>query len=306
MLQEKAITTNYYGSNKNKELLMETSWRNIVRPAVANEASLQRILYRSIKKRYKSASIVVRDAGTANAISFVSRQLFDNSVFDPLMKMYYDVAMYYARRTYFDAMNRAKSQHVGLRVPIEWKSTSRFNTIWRSALQSFLQMHGARFVSEINETTRKDLLAILQRGQSANISERQIAQFLVSSGIPMTRASRIARTETTRALNAGILLGGATLPFEMSKEWITAEDERVRGKPFSHTQLHGTIIPLSQSFNNGEDIRFPGDPLASAENVINCRCVLSMLPNLDSSGRPIYRPSSPLDTDILMRLTDLM
>ena len=115
----------------------------------------------------------------------------------------------------------------------------------------------------------------------------------------LTRAERIARTETTRALNAGILLAAASVPFEVRKEWITAEDERVRGRPFSHVVLHGRSLPIDLSFNNGENIRFPGDPNASASNVINCRCVLNIIPSRDQFGRPIPRQVNASDMDIL-------
>ena len=221
------------------------------------------------------------------------------------MKMYMDVSIYYAKRTYRELLNRQESTTKGLKMPPEWKTITRFEPIWRDAINTFLRQHGVTFVGDINETTRKDLLRILSNAANANAKEAEVVSLLVKSSIPLIRATRIARTEVTRALNAGILLAAATVPFETYKEWLTAEDEKVRGRPFSHIALHGTVLPLSQPFRNGEDIRFPGDPLASAENVINCRCVLNILPNLDPLGRPVMREQNILDTDILFRLTDL-
>ncbi len=298
------ITKNYY-QGTNKQLMQKMAWREQIRPSVRHETVLYDAMHKAISKRFKYVSDIVRMQGVSMAMASTSRLLYDDKIFEPLMKMYRDVAMFYAKRTYKEVVNRDYTTNKSVRLPYEWKSINRFIPVWESAIDTFLRQHAVTFVGDINETTRKDLLKILSNSASANIKEEEIIRTLLKSNIPSIRAMRIARTEVTRALNAGILLAGAALPFEVYKEWNTAEDERVRDKPFSHTRLHGTVLPLNVAFNNGEEIRFPGDPLASADNVINCRCTLNLLPNLDNLGRPIVRERSILDTDILFRLTDL-
>jgi hypothetical protein len=58
-------------------------------------------------------------------------------------------------------------------------------------------------------------------------------------------------------------------------EWLTAMDERVRGKdaPFPHDILHNQTVKIGEYYNNGESIRYPQDTSASPSNIINCRCV---------------------------------
>jgi len=304
MLRERLITKSYYYGT-DKQMLQKISWREQIRASVGNESILIQAMHKAIGKRFRNTADIVRDRGISVAIASTSRLLYDDSIFEPLMKMYMDVSLYYAKRTYRELLSRQESTNKGLKMPPEWKTITRFQPIWEDAINTFLRQHGVTFVGDINETTRKDLLKILGNAASANMKEGQVITALLNSKIPMTRATRIARTEVTRALNAGILLAAATVPFETYKEWITAEDERVRSNPFSHVTLHGTVLPLNQPFRNGEEIRFPGDPLASADNVINCRCVLNILPNLDVLGRPIMREQNILDTDILFRLTDL-
>lgn len=297
------IKSYYIGTDR--QMMQKLAWREQIRASVGHESTLYNKMLSAISKRFRATADIVRMQGISMAAASTSRLLYDESIFEPLMKMYMDVAMYYAKRTYRELINRNESTSKGLKMPMEWKTISRFEPIWRSAINTFLQQHGVTFVGDINETTRKDLLKILNNAASANQKEAEVVALLQKSNIPSVRAARIARTEVTRALNAGILLAGAALPFEVYKEWLTAEDERVRSNPFSHSALHGTVLPLNVSFNNGEDIRFPGDPLASADNVINCRCTLNLLPNLDPLGRPIMREENILDTDILYRLTDL-
>jgi uncharacterized UPF0146 family protein len=300
----RSITKSYY-LDSDKQMIQKINWREQIRASVGHEAKLMESMNIAISKRFRNTADIVRDRGISVAIASTSRLLYDDSIFEPLMKMYMDVSIYYAKRTYRELLNRQESTTKGLKMPTEWKTITRFEPIWRDAINTFLRQHGVTFVGDINETTRKDLLRILSNAANANAKESEVVSLLVKSSIPLIRATRIARTEVTRALNAGILLAAATVPFETYKEWLTAEDEKVRGRPFSHLALHGTVLPLNQPFRNGEDIRFPGDPLASAENVINCRCVLNILPNLDPLGRPIMREQNILDTDILFRLTDL-
>lgn len=306
IVPEKAIIKSYYENERIRKAQADMAWRGTIRPSVAQEGFLRDKLERSIKKRYRAAADAIKERGVSAAYAFLSRLLYDDSVFQPIMKMYMDVGLAYARRQYNMSLADIHGMNKSFYMPSEWKSAKRFEQIWRDSLETFLRQHGVKFVSDINETTRQDILKVIAKGQSANMAEAEIATLLRKSNIPLVRASRIARTEVTRALNAGILLGAAALPFEVSKEWITAEDEKVRDKPFSHTLLHGTILPLNVPFNNGEPLRFPGDPKGSAGNVINCRCVLAILPNLDSGNRPIYRGETTMDTDILFRLTELL
>ena len=51
------------------------------------------------------------------------------------------------------------------------------------------------------------------------------------------------------------------------KQWDAAMDKRTRD---SHARVDGEIRELDEKFSNG--LRFPGDPLGSAAEVVNCRC----------------------------------
>jgi hypothetical protein len=56
----------------------------------------------------------------------------------------------------------------------------------------------------------------------------------------------------------------------LKKQWITAEDERVRGP---HKEAHLQIRDIGELFEvGGESLMMPRDPAGSPENVINCRC----------------------------------
>ncbi len=95
------------------------------------------------------------------------------------------------------------------------------------------------------------------------------------------RAQTIARTQALRAVHMGELAAweasianGDIQANEITATWNTARDDRVRA---SHVSLNGQQRPHGKPFTTagGRELRFPGDPLAPAEEVINCRCVLT-------------------------------
>jgi len=299
MQQESLTIRNFYMSPQELVDRKSYQWRTLVRPAAGQENRLRVKIQAEIRKRFESIARVVMEKGVPAALDKATRDLYDDSVLEPLFAHYKTVGVFYARMTYRKVLMDASDAAKGLSLRIQAKAVNGFGQVWENALVEYLRLHGIKFVSDISETTRSEMVKILQAAITQGWSENRIIDSLLNGRMHKSRAERIARTETTRALNAGILLAAASVPFEVRKEWITAEDERVRGRPFSHVVLHGRSLPLELPFNNGENIRFPGDPNASASNVINCRCVLNIIPTRDQFGRPIPRQVNATDFDIL-------
>lgn len=101
------------------------------------------------------------------------------------------------------------------------------------------------------------------------------------------RAETIARTETHRILNqarqealqqsldqAGIDAGNVT------RTWVATDDDRTRD---THAEMDGQQVGMDEPFESpsGEQLMYPGDPDASPEETINCRCVVTV--SIDSS-----------------------
>jgi HK97 family phage portal protein len=84
------------------------------------------------------------------------------------------------------------------------------------------------------------------------------------------RATMIARTETVGAYNAAAqeaaMDAGAT-----RKTWLATDDTRTRR---THKAASGSSVPLNKRFTLTQS-RWPGDPVAPANQSINCRCALT-------------------------------
>lgn len=92
------------------------------------------------------------------------------------------------------------------------------------------------------------------------------------------RAERIARTETIGASNAAIDARAQRLRDAgetVYRQWWAHLDKRTRS---AHRVAHRQTVTGESSFRvGGSDMRYPGDPNAPADLVINCRCIMLTL-----------------------------
>lgn len=126
----------------------------------------------------------------------------------------------------------------------------------------------------------------LDRGASIPNMAKAVQTTLVNA-IPQ-RATAIARTETTGAMNAGQHLALNAIAeendlMELLSEWLAIDDKRLRP---DHRKANGQQIDPSDDEARfkvgGELARFPGDPKLSAKQRVNCRCTtVAVFPDLD-------------------------
>lgn len=151
----------------------------------------------------------------------------------------------------------------------------------------------AEEVTTLTTSMRQQMVSGVRRAALGGLSPleamREVDQLLpksrrgarVTDGVGAS-AERIVRTQTSRAFNAsaerraqalaGDLRGvgagaGAAV---LRKQWVATLDSRTRP---AHLAAHGQTVGLDEAFVvDGERMVFPGDPGASAANVVNCRC----------------------------------
>lgn len=146
---------------------------------------------------------------------------------------------------------------------------------WTLAAQRYVRTHGAAKVKQISEVTRKQVQAVIENAVIEGLSVPEIQRrILTTTGGQMAqrRARTIAQTEVHGAACAGSQAAVESLNRPYRKEWIS-NLQPGRTRPW-HLNAHGQIVSSNEPFLiDGEHLRYPGDPLGSARNVINCRCV---------------------------------
>lgn len=108
------------------------------------------------------------------------------------------------------------------------------------------------------------------------------------------QAQRLVRTEATNAANQGTMRSALDIygKNELQKEWITANDERVRS---NHAVANGQIVDFEDKFLvGGEYLDRAGDPRGSAANVINCRCSIAPFPKQSDQLVNVLPPINPV------------
>lgn len=114
---------------------------------------------------------------------------------------------------------------------------------------------------------------------TAEAVERMAARY--ADRLLELRGATIARTEAMTAFTEGQMeayrqgIDKALIQeSDLRKVWVAIPDNRVRDP---HRALHRTDVGFNEMFtSNGEQMRYPHDPNASAANRVNCRCRLDI------------------------------
>ena len=214
-----------------------------------------------------------------NGIEFV--QLDKTPILKALEIVYQNTAKKEARWEYYNVLKRP-----------EEKGIEFFNPKWQKLITDFLLQFGGLKVTYINDTTREQIRLLLASANELNLSAVDMARYLVkelqSKDFYFNRALRIARTETTTASNFGHLLTEQSLEIQTVKKWVATEDNRTRR---SHLLADQQKVNVDEKFTIGGILmNMPGDPQAPAKEIINCRCVLRLVPVYDEMGNPVAKP----------------
>ncbi len=153
------------------------------------------------------------------------------------------------------------------------------NARFTLAAQRYIRSHGASKIKAISESTRQQIRHVVAQaitdGLSVPETQRRILE-KTGGQIARKRARTIAQTEVHAAASAGSQTAIESLNRPYQKEWIAALQPG-RTRPW-HLTAHGQMVDGNAPFLvDGEHLRYPGDPMGSAKNIINCRCVNAYL-----------------------------
>lgn len=165
----------------------------------------------------------------------------------------------------------------------EQKANMKFKTY----VDHYTETRSGQAIKTVTSTTTKQMRRIVGEWVQTAIedgdSNPDLAKYINSEFEELTPAqsTRIARTEVSLASNNGALEAVKSLQIpNMFKEWVTAEDDRVRDGGHGgadHSAMDGKEVGLDEQFSVPPDssMEGPGDNSAPADQVINCRCVLT-------------------------------
>lgn len=143
----------------------------------------------------------------------------------------------------------------------------------------------ADLVTRVSDTTRDELAKILTTARDESWSTAQtVAELNRSPALGGARSLTIARTESTRTLNAGSVMAVNAANDEglvVHREWVTARDGEVRD---DHIALDGQVVGPGEKFRSGiHTADCPGDFGVAA---LDCNCRCTVIPKVIEEPTP--------------------
>ncbi|MFF5968262.1 phage minor head protein [Streptomyces collinus] len=193
------------------------------------------------------------------------------------------------------------AQQVDAELPPEWRDLPERHEDGRDlppAMSEYVDVteHLLRAVGDrLAEVAREELAAGVDAGESMEQLRARLREAFAREGAQLgeVREERVARTESGRAWNAATLgaardVTGPDRP--VVKQWISRRDARVRE---DHADTNGQIRLIDERFTVGTvEMDAPHDPTAPAAQVVNCRCVLAVYPEVRASALESQEPSA--------------
>lgn len=250
------------------------------------------------------ANIVIarlKSGGTSSAFSYISTDLANEELAAQVKKLYRHIGLIHAKRINDEL--RSEPKVLKNHANVYQIKRLGYNDQWAGVVNDYLEKFlFEKITFEVNSTTRDALMRAVQRGVKEGLGVDDIIRILENWPYARFQAARIVRTEIHRAAEVGAEAGGSTFQYEQQGEWIAAKDSRTRGNPMNgqkdhanHWALDGVVINDGDVFTdprNGDKLRFPGDPEASAKSTIFCRCTKARTAKRDERGRLIPKATN--------------
>lgn len=249
-----------------------------------------------IQSEVDHVSGLVQHEGIHAGFNYLHSQFHSKGLPKVIDGLYQDVGLRFAGVQWQSLQQELRTAPKSASINLQLKGFG-FNPTWSQFIKDYLERYLLdKITFDVATTTRDTMIAVLQEAIDKGWGIDETVKHLEDLPLSATQAARIVRTEITRAANTGAMAAGDTFQYEQNKEWISAHDNRVRGYDpkdhASHVALDGQRIDIEDVFvdpRNGDQLRFPGDPLASAESTINCRCSIVLVAKRNDSGRLIPR-----------------
>jgi hypothetical protein len=244
-------------------------------------------IFQALEWQIEQALPIIKARGPEMAKGQIDLMVFNEKIEPVLNDLHLVSGLFFANKGLRE-INKA--------IRMRTKATSfGFNEEWAEDIIAYFKLHLLdKAVWPVSQTTRDQILAVLEQGQREGWGYERIASELRDPQMTLWRARMIVRTETLKASDIGRKLAADKSTYEVSKEWVSANDHRTR---HSHRAVDGNMIEQEAKFAvpvykgkiqiGVEMMTGPGDPTASAGNVINCRCTAALVPTRDENGKLI-------------------
>ena len=252
------------------------SWAAIDRRRAGYRRSFRKVFQKALDKQIEPILKELRFIDVRNT-SFADVEIDNTGVEKAYDRIYRTVAMEFAE---FDRKQSLKAAGK--------PTITKEDDVWRETMMRQIDDYIAtgavgKNIKIVGDTSKEYLQKLLndlivevnEQGLGINQAQTMLRDKLTSQWHRSMRyrTERIVRTEITAASNWGSRQGILSTGLPHNKTWLAAPSERTRTW---HAAADGQTVDINSPFIvDGEPMMEPGDPGASAGNIINCRCSMT-------------------------------
>lgn len=245
-----------------------------------------RILIKEFRKL--SAKLPIEILTPTNAENVISVFIRKSSLQNALFKIHLIIGQDAGKRQLqeFAKLERGLKRRPASKYPL-------FSKAFQAWLLNYYQQYGGENITLLTETYVEAVVNEIQKATEANETMEQMRDRILktvnSPNFYKWQAARIARTETTFAINAGTEITGDFTEIVVLKKWMTRRDGKERT---THLEADNQTIERDELFTvGGERLKYPGDKSsgASASNLVNCRCERTFIAKRDADGNLVMK-----------------
>lgn len=187
-----------------------------------------------------------------------------------LFKVHWIAGQKFGERTYGKIIEGQKKEY------------PMFSTAFRNYLLAYYNTKGGLLITSIADTFVQSVMHEIKKstelGETTTEMQERIYKTVQEPTFYKWQAMRIARTETSFAMNSAQYVAINTTGVDASKVWITKKDGRERD---THKGMNGVKVGMEEYFKVGDSkLLFPSDrENGSSKETIQCRCTYSYVLN---------------------------
>jgi HK97 family phage portal protein len=266
-IKKALLTKGYWKVPERKDLL----WKNFVSRITAKEKSFKSRVESFLRKQAREIREKIEQA---TGLVYINKtELFSQ---DKEMKEYIKTFMphylWFFKKAGDAGMDVSEGKLYDIAQDMKEAGRFEFTQELKEELER-LVMNSAKY---INEETVKKMLEMIEKAEAEDWTVEDLSHELWEKfkDLSISRAERIARTETGKVENYGNLEGYKQMPFVERKGWLCSfvKDSRQEHMDADRRYSDNPILLEEAFIVGGEELQYPGDPKGSAGNICNCLC----------------------------------
>jgi hypothetical protein len=278
-----AMCMRYYDEGKSQKAYQPRKWSTIDRRRAKYRAKYRPVMGQALDQSIQPIFDIIDR--TTDIQNLPGQNLFIDD--EPIKKAYKD--LYIDTGSFFASFDRRQAQKkAGLYLNKDEDEV--FESVIAEEMAAYAERFAGANIAIVGDTSKqiiqnllRDLVPeVLEEGLGSGEAQTLLRDRIESEWhrFKRFRTERIVRTETTAASNAGSLKGVRSTGIPHEKIWTAAFDERTRE---AHANANMQRVDMDKAFTvMGEQLDAPGvaasGHVASAGNVINCRCTVTYSP----------------------------